>query len=86
MASTSQEQKVHYVVSSTLDADIQALNDARDNCNITPAQDAFDASSALLTTIRVRPLPFRVDGLQAHIHAERHGQRTGLREPRPVLC
>ncbi|KAF9789802.1 hypothetical protein BJ322DRAFT_557922 [Thelephora terrestris] len=52
MASTSQGQKVHYVVSSTLDADIQALNDARDNCNITPAQDAFDASSALLTTIR----------------------------------
>ncbi|KAF9789821.1 hypothetical protein BJ322DRAFT_559824 [Thelephora terrestris] len=50
MASPSQEGSGG--VRSTLDVDIQALNDAKDTCGLAPAQSAFDSSSALLTTIR----------------------------------
>ena len=78
-ASTSQKQKGPNGVRSTLDADIQALDHAKDTCGLLPAQDAFDSSSALLTTIRVRSLRFGHDGVQTHnVYAGRYGQRKGL--------
>ena len=64
MASTSQKQKGRAL--STLDADIQALNHAKDTRDLSLAQDAFDSASTLLTTIRVRSLLFFSDMLQAH--------------------
>ena len=54
MASTSREQNGRDGALSTFDADIQALNHAKDTCGLPPAQGAFDSSSALLTTIKVR--------------------------------
>lgn len=74
MDSTSQEQKGPDVVLSTLDADIQVINRAKDAYGIQLAQDAFDSSSTLLTTIKVRPLLFRHDEPRAHICAGRYGR------------
>ena len=55
MASTSQGKRGRDDDSSTLDADIQALNHAVGSCGISLAQDAFDSAGALLAAIRVTP-------------------------------
>ena len=67
MASTSERQKKRDTVLSTFDADIQLLNHARETRDLPQAQDAFDSAGALLTTIKVRSLLFRRDGLRAHV-------------------
>ena len=74
MASTSEKQKRPDDVRSTFDADIQALNHAKDSCGIPPAQDAFDSSSALLTALRVQLLLFHRDWFQSHVYAGLDGQ------------
>ena len=85
MASTSERQKEGGTVLSTFDADIQLLNHAKETRDLPQAQDAFDSAGVLLTTIKVRFLPFRRDELQAHVYAGRYGRRTGLRGPWAVL-
>ena len=85
MASTPERQKERDTVLSTFDADIQLLNHAKETRDLPQAQDAFDSAGALLTTIKVRSLLFRRDGLQAQVYAGRHGRRTGLRGPWAVL-
>ena len=54
MASTSQQQKGHDRLISTLDGCIQVVNIAKDACGIPIAQTAFASVSVLLTLIRVR--------------------------------
>ena len=85
MASVSKRQEGSDDFHSTLDADIQVLNHAKDDCGIPPALDASDFPSALLDTIGVRFLPFRDDEPQSHVHAGRYGQRTVLRGSWPVM-
>ena len=79
MDSTSQRWEEPDRVLSTLDADIQVLNHAKDTCGIPPVQNAFDSTGSLLTTIRVRPLQFCGCVLQAHVHSGPDVQQTGLR-------
>ena len=86
MASASQRQRGRDGIRSTLDADVQALDHAKDTCGLPPAQDAFDSSSALLTTIKVPSLLFRHGEPRAHIYAGQYGQRTGLRGSWTILC
>jgi hypothetical protein len=78
MASTSQRQGGHDGALSTLDADIQAINHAKDTCGIPPAQDAFDSAGAFLTTIRVCFLPLRGFELQAHVYSGSDVPQTRL--------
>ena len=54
MASASRRQKKRVHPISVLEADIQALSLAEDNCRIPPAKAAFGSVGALLTTIGVR--------------------------------
>ena len=77
--SQGQEGRNNVEVSPTLDADIQVLNHAKDTCVVQPAQDAFDFTSALLTTIKVPFFLFRSDEPQAHVATGLYGQQTGLR-------
>ena len=67
MASTSHSQEWPDGVLSMLDADIQAINRAKDTCGIPPVQNAFDSPGALPTTISVRSLQFRGWVLWAHV-------------------
>ena len=73
MTTTSQRQEGPDVVLSTLDADIHVINHAKDACGIQLAHDAFDSSSALLTTIKVRYILFCHDELRAYIFEGRYG-------------
>ena len=57
MPSTPQRPKGRDGLFSALDVLIQALNVAKDTCDIPPAQSAFDSACALLTMIRVPPPP-----------------------------
>ena len=79
MASTSQTQEGPDGVPSTFDADIQVLSHAKDTSGIPPVQDAFASTSALLTTIKVRSLPFRRCELQTHVYSGPDLQQTVLR-------
>ena len=54
MTSTSQRQKGHDRLLSTLDGCIQVVNLAKDACGIPIAQTAFASVGVLLTVIRVR--------------------------------
>ena len=78
MASTSQTQERPDGILSTLDTDIQVLSHAKDTSGIPPVQDAFASTSALLTTIKVRSLPFRRCELQAHVYSGPDLQQTVL--------
>ena len=71
MSSTSKD---HDGALSTLDGFIQALTIAKDACGILPAQAAFGAACALLTTIRVRSLLSRDDELPVYVYPGHHGQ------------
>ena len=86
MASVSGRQEERDGIPSTLDANIQTLNHAKDTCRIPPVQDAFDSAGALLTTIRVRSLTPRVCGLQAHVSSGSNVQQTGLRRSWAIVC
>ena len=66
MSPASRALEEHDGVFSTLDGFIQVLSIAKDACGIPPAQAAFGAASALLTTIRVRFPLFYGDELQIH--------------------
>ena len=68
MASEPQQVKGRDHTLSTLDVLIQALNLARDTCGIPSAQAVFGSVSALLSTIKVHPLPFCSYDLPAHAH------------------
>ncbi|KAF9789762.1 hypothetical protein BJ322DRAFT_555470 [Thelephora terrestris] len=86
MTSMTKEQKGRDGALSTLDADIQVLNHAmRDTCGLSPAQNAFDCTGDLLAMIRVLSPLSRSDEPQPHVHAGRHGQRTGSRGSWVVL-
>jgi hypothetical protein len=53
-------------VLTTLDLSIQALNIAKDDCGVPPAQVA-SGSASVLTTIRVRYSVFRREKFLAHV-------------------
>ena len=61
---------------SSLNMAIDALNLARDVCNIAPAQAAFGGASALLTMIRVRGFRFCANGFPTFLSPGHHGQRA----------
>ena len=58
MDANSQRQKRQDNILSLLNVTIEALNLAKEVTSATPAKTVFGSVSALLTMIRVRPLPF----------------------------
>ena len=67
MATESQRPKVPDGVLSSLNMAIGALNRA-EATDTTPAKAALTSASALLTMIRVRPLPTHVCRLLANVY------------------
>jgi hypothetical protein len=62
-----QQPKGRDAVLTTLNLLIQALNVAKDDCGIPPAQVAFGSASILLTMIRVCLSLLREEKLSAHV-------------------
>jgi len=68
MATKSQRPKGQDGALSSLDMAIDALDRAKEATGLIPAKAAFTSAGALLTMIRVRFLPVRVDGLLANVY------------------
>ena len=79
MDEDSKRQKRRDDVLSLLDAAIEAVNLAKEVSSPTPAKVVFGTVSILLTTIRVRLLLFRNDGLRVDMYLELDEQQIGLR-------
>ena len=70
---------------SALNAAIESLKLAENTSSITPAKTVFGSINTLLTTIRVRFLPFCSEPLQVYIQLGLSGRSTGLRRAWVVL-
>ena len=69
----------------TLDVVIRDLSLVKDSCGVQQAQAAFDSTTDLLTTIRVRHLLFSGGKLPTDVFLVRDGQRRGLCVARALL-
>ena len=85
MQAKSQRPKGRDAVISTLNVTIEAMNLAKQICDITPAKAAFGSVSVILTMIRVCFPPSRVHGLPVHVLSGVDDQRPGLRRPWLIL-